>query len=329
MTPKECGVKMDYKDYYQVLGVSKSATDKEIKQAYRRLARKLHPDVNPNNKAAQDKFKEINEAYDVLSDAEKRKKYDALGANWQQYEQYQRTGGQGPFQWGNAYGGAGNSQYRTVTAEEFQNLFGGGSADADLGGFSDFFRTFFGGFEGGARSQTRPRRGQDLEESISVSLQEAFSGTTRLAQKEGRRLEVKIPPGVKTGSRIRYAGEGAPGIQGGSPGDLYLRVQVEEPANTERRGDDLYSEVGVELYTLILGGEAFVPTPKGQLALKVPPESQTGKTFRLAGQGMPKLSQPNTFGDLYVRVHPVLPERLTPAERELFEQLARMRPRTV
>ncbi len=317
---------MDYKDYYQILGVSKNASDKEIKQAYRRLARKLHPDVNPNNKAAQDKFKEINEAYEVLSDAEKRKKYDALGANWQQYEQFQRAGGQGPFQWGNPFGG-GNTQYRTVTPEEFESIFGGGAGGEDLGGFSDFFRTFFGGGFGGVgtRTQARPRRGQDLEEPIEVTLQEAYSGTTRLLQKDGRRLEIKIPPGVKTGSRIRYAGEGMPGVQGGSAGDLYLRVQVTEPPNTERRGDDLYMDLGVDLFTMILGGEAFVPTFKGQLALRIPPETQTGRTFRLSGQGMPKLNQPNSFGDLYVKVHPVLPEHLTSAERDLFQQLVRLR----
>src|SRR5512142_2016226 len=159
---------MEYKDYYQILGVSKSASEKDIKQAYRKLARKLHPDVNPNNKAAQEQFKEINEAYDVLSDSEKRKKYDALGANWQQYEQYQRAGGQGqgPFQWGGPTGGGGT--YRTVTPEEFEQMFGGGGGGGfggeDLGGFSDFFRTFFGGGfgGGGVRTQARPRRGQDL-----------------------------------------------------------------------------------------------------------------------------------------------------------------------
>lgn len=309
---------MEYKDYYQTLGVSKDANEKEIKQAYRRLARKLHPDVNPNNKAAQEKFKEINEAYEVLSDSEKRKKYDALGANWQQYEQYQRAGGgQGPFQWGN-YGGA---QYRTVNPEEFESIFGG----EGLGGFSDFFRTFFGGGFAGARAQARPRRGQDLEENVNVTLHEAFAGTSRLVQKDGRRLEIRIPPGVKTGSRIRYAGEGTPGAQGGTPGDLYLRVQVTEEPTVERKGDDLYTEVGVDLYTMILGGEAHIPTFKGQVALKIPPETQAGKSFRLAGRGMPKLNQPDVFGDMYVKIRPILPQGLTPAERELYQKLAGMR----
>ncbi len=316
---------MDYKDYYKMLGVSKSSSDKEIKQAYRRLARKLHPDVNPNNKAAQEQFKEINEAYDVLSDPEKRKKYDTLGANWQQYEQYQRAGGQGPFQWG---GNTGGTQYRTVTPEEFSQMFGGQGYGDDLGGFSDFFRTFFGGGfgGGGARVQTRPRRGQDVEQEVQVSLAEAYSGGTRMVQKDGRRLEIKIPPGVKTGSKIRYAGEGMPGSNGAGAGDLFLRVLVMDDPVYERRGDDLHVTVPVSLYALVLGGEVTVPTLKGQLALKIPPETQSGKTFRLAGQGMPKLSQPGSFGDLYVQVRAVLPERLTPAERDLFEQLAKLRP---
>jgi curved DNA-binding protein len=314
---------MEYKDYYQILGVGKNATEKEIKQAYRRLARKYHPDVNPNNKGAQEKFKEINEANDVLSDPQKRRKYDTLGANWQQYEQYQRAGGQGPFQWGGQ-----GAQYRTVTPEEFESIFGG-VGGGDLGGFSDFFRTFFGGGFGGTatsgRTQTRPRRGQDIEQEIDISLEEAYRGATRLVDKDGRRLEIKIPPGVKTGSKIRYAGEGMPGTAGA--GDLYLRVQVVPHAVFERQGDDLHCEVPVDLYTALLSGEANVTTLKGQLALKIPAETQSGKVFRLGGQGMPKLNEPNSFGDLYAKVRVVLPEHLTPEERELFERLAKMRQR--
>ncbi len=315
---------MEYKDYYQILGVGKAASEKDIKQAYRRLARKYHPDVNPNNKAAQDRFKEINEAYDVLSDQEKRSKYDALGANWQHYEQYARAGNQGPFQWGNGFGG--QQQYRTVNPEDFEQMFGGGLG-GDLGGFSDFFRTFFGGggFGTGTRTQVRQRRGHDIEQPIDISLKEAFTGTTRIMQKEGRRLEITIPPGVKSGSKIRFAGEGSPGSRGAAAGDLYLRVQVTDAPNFERRADDLYTEVPVDLYTMVLGGEAHVPTLKGQLALRIPPETPAGKTFRLAGQGMPRLNQSNSFGDLYVKVRPQLPDQLTPAERELFEKLAKLR----
>lgn len=314
---------MDYKDYYKILGVNKNATDKEIKQAYRRLARKYHPDLNPTDKAAQEKFKEINEANDVLSDAEKRRKYDTLGANWQQYEQYQRAGGQGPFQWGGQGG-----HYRTVTPEEFEGIFGGGGSD-DLGGFSDFFRTFFGGgFAGTAtRPQTRTRRGQDIEQEIAITLEEAYRGASRLVDKEGRRLEIRIPAGVKTGSKIRYAGEGMPGSIGAEAGDLYLRVQVAPSPVYDRKGDDLYADVPVDVYTAVLGGEAPVQTLKGQLVLKIPPETQSGKVFRLAGQGMPRLNSPTSFGDLYAKVRITLPENLTPAERELFEKLANLRKR--
>ena len=306
---------MDYKDYYQIIGVPKNASEKDIKQAYRRLARKLHPDVNPNNKPAQEKFKEINEAYEVLSDPDKRKKYDTLGANWKQYEQYQRAGGQGPFQYG-------QGQYRTVTPEEFQNIFGGFDG-GDLGGVSDFFRTFFGGEFSGARSQPRARRGHDIEQAVEISLDEAYRGATRLVQKDGRKLEIKIPPGVKSGSKIRYAGEGMPGAAGA--GDLYLRIQIADDPGFERRDDDLYSEIPVDLYTAVLGGETQVATLKGKIVLKIPPGTPAGKTFRLGGQGMPKLDDPKSFGDLYARVRIVLPEHLTAAERELFEKLAALR----
>lgn len=310
---------MEYRDYYKILGVEKGATEKDIKQAYRKLARKYHPDVNPNNKTAQEKFKEINEAYQVLSDADKRKKYDTLGSQWQQYEQYQRAGGQGPFQWG---GGGGGAQYRTVTPEELDNLFG----NLGGGGFSDFFQTFFGGGFGDAtRAQTRSRRGQDIEQPIEISLEEAYRGATRLLQKENRRLEIQIPPGVKTGSKIRYAGEGLPGLNGGAAGDLFARVQIAPHAIFERDGDDLRCEIPVQLYTALLGGEVTIPTLKSQLALKIPAETQAGKTFRLVGQGMPRLNQPTEFGDLYAQVRVVLPERLSPAERALFEQLAQLR----
>ncbi|MBI5029545.1 MAG: DnaJ domain-containing protein [Chloroflexi bacterium] len=314
---------MEYKDYYKILGVEKNASEKDIKSAYRKLARKLHPDLNPNNKAAQEKFKEVNEAYEVLSDEGKRKKYDALGANWQQYEQFQRAGGQGPFQWGN-----GGTQYRTFTQEDLGNIFGNmGGAGEDIGGFSDFFRTIFGetGFGGASRAQTRARRGQDIEQTLEITLDEAYRGATRIVQKDGRRLEIKIPPGVKTGSKIRYAGEGYPGMNGGPAGDMYLRIHITPHPTFERDGDDLRVEIPVDLYTALLGGEAHVPTLKGQLALKIPPETQSGKLFRLTGQGMPRLNEPNAFGDLYAKVRVVLPERLSNEERELVKRLADLR----
>jgi curved DNA-binding protein len=310
---------MEYKDYYTILGVEKGATEKDIKQAYRKLARKLHPDVNPNNKAAQEKFKQVNEANEVLSDPEKRRKYDSLGANWQQYEQYQRAGGQGPFQYGNG------GQYRTFTQDDLGNIFGnlGGN---EAGDFSDFFRTIFGGgFGETTRPQARPRRGQDVEQTLEITLDEAYHGATRLVQKENRRLEIKIPAGVKTGSKIRYAGEGYPGSHNGAAGDLYLHIQIAPHPTLEREGDDLRVEIPVDVYTAVLGGEAHVPTLKGQLALKIPPETPSGKIFRLGGQGMPRLNEANAFGDLYAKVRIVLPEQLSDEERELFKQLADLR----
>ena len=310
---------MAKRDYYEILGVNRGAAPEELKSAFRKLAREYHPDVN-KSPDAEERFKEINEAYDVLYDTAKRKKYDTLGANWQQYEAYQRAGEQGPFQWG----GPGGGNYRTVTQEDLENLFGG---EGMGGGVSDFFRTFFGGGFGGAtgRAQPRSRRGQDIEQDLEISLEEAYRGTTRLVDKDGRRLEIKIPAGVKAGSKVRYAGEGMSGDMGGAAGDLYLRIQIEAHANLERQGDDLKTEIPVDVYTAVLGGEVNVPTLKGQLVLKIPPETQSGKVFRLGGQGMPKLNQPNAFGDLYAKVRIVIPEHLSSDERELFEKLAAIR----
>ena len=314
---------MEYQDYYNVLGVDRSATQKEIKQAYRRLARKYHPDVNPGDPSAQERFKEINEAHEVLSDPEKRKKYDQLGASWQQW---QRMGGQPQdFDWSQwstrPEGGRVHMQYGTM--EDMEDLFG------NLGG-SDFFQRIFGGMRGGPYARAEPwgtgsRRGQDIEQEVEITLEEAFRGTTRLLQMDGRRLEVKIPPGVKTGSRVRMAGEGGVGIGGGSKGDLYLRVKILPHATFERRGDDLHCEMPVDLYIALLGGEVQVPTLKGNVMLKIPPETQNGKTFRLKGLGMPYLKDPNRQGSLYARAQIRLPERLTEREKELFRQLATLR----
>lgn len=317
---------MEYKDYYKILGVTKDATEKDIKTAYRRLARKLHPDVNPNDKSAAEKFKEVNEAYEVLSDAEKRKKYDTLGANWKQYEQYQRAGNQAPFTWDSAGGGGGGgSTYRTVTPEEMEDLFGG------AGGFSDFFRTFFGGaggydVRGGGARTGMSMRGRDLEQPVQITLEEAYHGTKRLLQKDGKKIEVDIKPGVRTGSRVRLAGQGMEGMGEGPAGDLFLNIEVLPARNFERDGDELRVEVPVDLYTMILGGEAKVPTLKGtSLMLKIPPETQNGKTFRLAGKGMPKVNDPKSFGDLYATLRVQLPDKVSKKEKELFEQLAELR----
>ncbi len=322
---------MEYKDYYKILGVPRNADEKAIKKAFRRLARKYHPDVN-KSKEAEEKFKEINEAYEVLSDPEKRKLYDQFGAQWQQW---QHAGGQADDfwkQWAQQQGGGPRVHVQYGTAED---LFGEGSP------FSDFFQQLFGGF-GGVRgggmedifggyttrrtASARPRKGQDYEQPVEITLAEAYDGTKRLLQLEDRRLEVKIPAGADNGTRVRIAGAGGPGYRGGPRGDLYLVVNVIPDPRFRREGDDLYTEVPVDLYTAILGGEVAVPLPNGRtVMLRIPPETQNGRTFRLRGKGMPHLNRPDLRGDLYAKVKVQLPQHLTPKERELFEELRRLR----
>lgn len=308
---------MDYRDYYRILGIDRKASEKEIKQAYRRLARQYHPDVNPSDQAAQEKFKEINEAYEVLSDPEKRRKYDKLGAQWQNW---QRMGFEpSSFDWGQWFAQPGGGA--RVKYVDLEDLFGEASP------FSEFFNVIFGS----PRTRTRTRvwqtaeRGRDLEQLVEITLQEAFTGTKRTLSISGRRIEVKIPPGVDTGSRVRVAGQGAPGMRGGSPGDLYLRIAVAPDRQFQRRDDNLYLELPVDIYTALLGGEVKVPTPKGIVMLKIPPGTQGGKVFRLQGQGMLKLKKPQERGDLFAKVKLRIPENLSKEEKELFERLAKMR----
>ncbi len=299
--------RMDYKDYYKILGVKKSATTDEIKKAYRKLARKYHPDVNPNDNVAEEKFKEINEANEVLTDSKKRAKYDQLGSSWQAYQQ---AGAGGGFNWNDwAQGGV-----------DLNDLFGGGRQSGT--GFSDFFEAIFGSMGG----HTIARKGQDYTREIEISLEEAYQGTTRILQKSNnRRLEVKIPMGAKTGTKVRIKGEGGQGAGGAPNGNLYLRVNIAKHPDFEVEGDDLKTRVDVDLYTALLGGNAEVMTLKGSLKLKIPPETQNGKTFRLRGQGMPKLGVANSYGNLYVTVNVKLPQHLTEAEIDLFEELRDMR----
>lgn len=322
-----------YRDYYQTLGVSKTADQDAIKKAYRKLARQHHPDVNPEDKKAEERFKDINEAYEVLSDPEKRQKYDQFGAQWQQYE---RGGGRPEDFWqqyGGARGGPGGQGYsRSVSPEEFEQIFGQGMGGE--AGFSDFFETLFGGMGGrqssgfgGQGYEPRPRRGRDAEHPIEITLEEAFQGTTRLLQREdGRQSEVKIPRGAKTGTRVRLRGEGGSGAAGGEAGDLYLRVEVLPHARFERDGDDLKVTVPIDLYTAVLGGKVAVPTlPQGAVNLTVPAETANGRVFRLRGQGMPQLRNAEQRGDLYATVEVQLPRNLTPEEKVLFEQLRDLR----
>jgi len=335
---------MDFKDYYSTLGVAKTATEKEIKQAYRKLARKHHPDVNPGDKSAETKFKEINEAYEVLGDPAKRKKYDELGANWRMYEQAGAGAGAGagfdPSQfnggaWNINYGGApGGGGFRTMTPEEMNEMFG------DANPFSDFFQTFFGGAgAGGPRAEEgrRPRgrgaragrAGRDVEQQIELGLEDAYHGTTRrLAIKHdghARTVDVRIPPGVADGSRVRIAGEGEHGTGGQQSGDLYLRIKLAPHPQFDRKGRDLYTRVPIPLTTAVLGGEAEVKTLGGKsLRLKVPAATQNGQVFRLKGHGMPVAGKPDEAGDLYATADVQLPRELSAEQRRLFEELKKL-----
>ncbi|MCK4368660.1 MAG: DnaJ domain-containing protein [Dehalococcoidales bacterium] len=293
------------KDYYKILGVSRGASEREIKQAYRRLARQYHPDVNPGDKSAEARFKQINEAFEVLSDKEKRQKYDQFGDQWQYADQFAQAGGQQAPGWDFSRGG---------TRIHFSQ-----------GGFDSLFDDLLRGFTTGASGRrVQPRRGRDMEFPVEVTLEEAYHGATRtIGLADGKRLEVKIPPGVKDGSRVRLVGKGDEGY-GGVKGDLYLVTSVKPHRLFERRGDDLYVGVAVPLVVAMLGGEVQVPTLKGKLALKIPPETQNGRSFRLKGQGMPHLGN-STRGDLLAKVKVVLPTKLTPQEKELFRQLGELR----
>jgi DnaJ-class molecular chaperone len=311
---------MEFKDYYATLGVQKGATDEEIKRAYRKLARKHHPDLNPGDKSAEARFKEINEANEVLGDPEKRRKYDELGANWRMYEQ--APPGAGPS--GGVWSNVGGTGYRTMSAEEMRDIFGTDDP------FSEFFHTFFGGRpEGAGRGRAgrarRAERGQDLESGVDLTLEEAFTGTTRRVRLTGdnrdRTIDVRIPAGIHDGARVRAAGEGG-SANGGRPGDLFLAVRVLPHPRFERRGQDLHTRVAVPVTTAVLGGDVSVPTLSGStLRLKVPAMTTGGRVFRLRGHGMPAVGKPDERGDLYVTADLQLPARISDEERQHYEAL--------
>ena len=306
---------MDYKDYYKILGVSRDAEDKEIKRAYRKLAVKYHPDKNPGDHQAEERFKEINEAYEVLGDSTKRAKYDQLG---QSYQAWQRTGGQpGGFDWSQWTGGAPGGV--RVEVGDLGDLFGGG--------FSDFFTAIFGGMPGTGQGfgERSAGRGRDVEQTVTISLTEAYNGAARNLMRNGRRIEIKIPPGASSGTRVRIAGQGEAGKR--QAGDLYLVVDVAPDSRFERKGDDLYTEFTVDLYTAVLGGEGSVATPGGPVTLTIPSGSQPDQTFRLKGRGMPVLRKPDVQGDLYARLKVEIPRDLSQREKELLQELASLRRR--
>jgi curved DNA-binding protein len=311
---------MDYKDYYKILGVNRDASADEIKKAYRKLAMKLHPDRNPGNKSAEDKFKDINEANEVLSDPQKRVRYDQLGES---YAQWQQAGGAGNFNWDQWVNRQqGGSRVNVTNLDDLNSLFG-------EGGFSDFFTQIFGGIGGmgGSRSAaatstrrrtaTRPRP-ETYEQPATITFMEAFHGAERVVQIGERRLTVRIPPGASTGTKVRITGVGP----GGS--DIYLVIEVTPDVQFERKGDDLHTEVSVDLYTAVLGGQVRVPTPNGDVMLTIPAGTQPGQSFRLAGRGMPHLRDAQSSADLYAKVKVTLPRQLSPEQKSLFEQLRKL-----
>jgi len=308
---------MEYKDYYKILGVDKKATKEDIKKTYRKLAMKYHPDRNPGDKSAEEKFKEINEAYQVLSNDEQRQRYDQLGSS---YSQWQQSGARGDFNWEDWFStqqGARQVRVDMGNLGDFEDLFGGG--------FSDFFNMIFGGSAGqraGRRTQgARPtaRVKPRYEYPVSISLEEAYQGTERSVQVDGRNLRVKIPAGAKTGTKVRMSGAG-PSSSGGAS-DLYLVIQVAPDEHFERKGEDLYTDVEIDLYTAVLGGEVSVNTPAGRVILKIPAGTQPDQIFRLSGRGMPKLHNPKQQGDLYAQANVSIPSKLNKEQRELFEKL--------
>lgn len=350
---------VEFKDYYQVLGVARDADDKAIKTAFRKRAKEMHPDVNRDDPRAEERFKDLNEAFEVLSDGDKRKMYDRFGEDWKRYQ----DAGVGP---NDPYRAPGAGAGRQGSAQDFGTWFAGNDGDftfesADSnGGFSDFFNMMFGGRAGGATTRARqtiqrPRRGEDLEAPTTITLEEAASGTNRrltvrtpetcsLCEGTGevrgvecprcdgtgrtetnKELEVTIPKGVRTGSRVRISGRGGPGANGGPNGDVYLVIKVLPHQQFERVNDDLVESLPIPLYTAILGGEVRVPTLTGQVVLTVPAGTQNGRQFRLRGKGMPKLGAGDQRGDLLAKAVIEVPSDLTERERELFTELQSLR----
>jgi curved DNA-binding protein len=290
---------MDYKDYYKILGVERKASEDDVRKAYRKLAMQYHPDRNPGDKQAEERFKEINEAYQVLSDPQKRAHYDRLGSD---YSRWQRRGAPGDFNW-DQYGGFPGGM--RVDSDDMQDIF------------SDFFRTIFG--IRGEEPRSRGSQAQGYQQDLEITLDEAHKGTTRILQTDGKQKQVRIPAGVRTGSKVRVAGAGPNGL------DLYLIVDVKDDKRFERRGDDLHTTATVSVFTAILGGEAEVETLNGKVKLNIPPGTQPEQVFRLSGRGMPHVKNPNEKGDLFVRLKVQIPKYLSPKQRELLEEASRLK----
>jgi curved DNA-binding protein len=315
---------MDYKNYYKILGVEKNATPDDIKRAYRKLAKRYHPDKNPGDKQAEENFKEINEANEVLSDSEKKARYDQISNSYSSWKQ--AGGSPGAFRWEDLFGGKHGGGAR-VEVNDLGDLFG------EMGGFSDFFRTFFRGtggrrnpaYQRGASQQyAQPRQPSNYQQQLTISLYEAYHGATRLIQLNEKKIEVKIPAGSKTGTKVRVAGVGPKNTRGGQ-GDLYLAIQVAADTRFQRKGNNLYTQKHIDLYSSVLGGEVEVETMTGKVLLKIPAGTQQGQTFRLGGKGMPKLKQNKSFGDLFVTAVIDIPKKLSTEQEDLFKKLRKIR----
>lgn len=295
------------KDYYSILGVTKNATDEEMKKAFRKLAVKYHPDKNPGNKEAEEKFKELNEAYEVLSDAEKRKKYDKYGANWNQF-----NGSQGQHQYQGGSPGSGQSYRFDDDSDEFYG---------QSGDFSDIFGDFFNRSGGSKRGGSRKHKGQDYQSEMTIGMDEAYQGTARLITLNEQKIRITLKPGAYNGLTIKLPGKGAPGINGGPAGDLLITIKVLPHTLYKRDGDDIRQTVPVDLFTAVLGGEKEVNTLAGVLKVKIPAGTQSGKLLRIRGKGMPVYNKPGQTGDLLVEIQVLIPEKLTSEQQELFRQL--------
>ena len=311
---------MDFKDYYEILGVQPNADKKVIQQTFRQLARKHHPDVNPGNKEAEEKFKTINEAYQVLSDVKQRKKYDELRV---QYQQWQKTGGkqQQDFDWQNWSSQPDQgARVQYADPQDMEDLFGSNSP------YSEFFSNIFGNSRGGGRAASPgPRRGRDVEYEVDLTLEEAFHGAERSLEMDGRRIKAGIPVGVRSGSRVRLAGQAEPGQNGGPAGDLFLIIKILPNTIFERDGDDLHFDIPLDIFTAIAGGEVRISTLDKPLTLTIPPRTNANRSFRIRGKGMPRLGDVKTRGDLFARVRLVLPDALTDQEVNSISALASAR----
>lgn len=304
---------MDYIDYYKILDVTKSATEADIKKAYRKLARKYHPDLNPNDKEAEKKFKEINEANEVLSNPENRKKYDKYGKDWKHAEEFEKAGYDPNQQQSRQQGGY---QY---SEGDFSGFGGGEYSGSD---FSDFFNSMYGG--GRSRSQSK-YRGQDFNAELVLDLAEAYTTHKRNLSVNGKNIRITIPAGVENGQIIKIPNHGGPGVNGGPNGDLYITFIISNNSDFKREGNNLYAEAPIDLYTAILGGETYINTFDGKVKIKVPAETQPGTKVKLKGKGFPVYKKENQFGDLYITYTIKLPTKLSDKEKELFEELAKLR----